>query len=95
MGKPAARVGDQHTCPAYCGPVPHIGGPVMVGIPTALIANMPAATLGSTATCTCATDVVIQGSPTVLVGGKPLARMGDAMAHGGKLVVGSPTVLVG
>lgn len=96
MGKPAARMGDMHVCPAVNpGPVPHVGGPIVVGLPTVLIANMPAATLGSTAICVGPPDTVAQGSPTVLIGGKPAARMGDSCAHGGKIVVGAPTVLIG
>ncbi|MFD2312555.1 PAAR domain-containing protein [Microbulbifer halophilus] len=35
------------------------------------------------------------GSTTVLLQGKPAARMGDSTAHGGKIVVGCPTVLIG
>ena len=31
----------------------------------------------------------------VLIGGKPAARMGDSTVHGGKIVVGMPTVLIG
>jgi uncharacterized Zn-binding protein involved in type VI secretion len=31
----------------------------------------------------------------VLIGGKPAARMGDNTAHGGVVVVGCPTVLIG
>jgi uncharacterized Zn-binding protein involved in type VI secretion len=40
-------------------------------------------------------DAVVMGSPTVLVGGRPLARMMDPTAHGGMIVVGAPTVIVG
>ena len=29
MGQPAARVGDNHVCPAMNGPQPHVGGPVL------------------------------------------------------------------
>lgn len=96
MGKPAARMGDMHVCPATNpGPVPHVGGPISVGVPTVLLANMPAATLGSMAVCVGPPDSVAQGSPTVLIGGKPAARMGDSCGHGGKIVVGCPTVLIG
>jgi uncharacterized Zn-binding protein involved in type VI secretion len=35
------------------------------------------------------------GSATVLMGGRPAARMGDMTAHGGSIVIGAPTVLVG
>ena len=32
---------------------------------------------------------------TVMIGGKPAARMGDSTAHGGTIVMGCPTVLIG
>jgi hypothetical protein len=30
-----------------------------------------------------------------MIGGKPAARMGDSTAHGGSIVLGCPTVLIG
>lgn len=54
---PAARVGDFHTCPMVTplpGPVPplpHVGGPIVVGIPTVLLGGMPAARTTSSALC--------------------------------------------
>jgi uncharacterized Zn-binding protein involved in type VI secretion len=47
--------------------------------------------------CTCVgpPDVIAMGSVTVLVGGMPQARIGDTCAHGGTIVAGAPTVLVG
>lgn len=84
-----------HVCPATNpGPSPHVGGPIVSGVPTVLVANVPVATLGSTAVCCGPTDTVVQGSPTVLVGGKPAVRMGDSCAHGGKVVAGSPMLLI-
>lgn len=35
------------------------------------------------------------GSSTVLVDGLPAARMGDQTAHGGVIVAGCPTVMMG
>jgi uncharacterized Zn-binding protein involved in type VI secretion len=35
------------------------------------------------------------GSATVLIGGMPAARMGDMTAHGGTIVIGFPTVIIG
>lgn len=95
-GRPAARVTDMHTCPASSGPVPHVGGAVLsTPTPTVLADGLPLAGAGSLAGCVGALGVVITGSATVLVGGQPAARMGDAMAHGGVLVSGTATVLVG
>ncbi len=47
--------------------------------------------------CTCVgpPDAIIQGSMSVLIGGMPAARMGDMTAHGGRVVIGCPTVLIG
>jgi uncharacterized Zn-binding protein involved in type VI secretion len=39
--------------------------------------------------------IVGPGCPTVLIGGKPAARMGDTTAHGGLIAVGLPTVMIG
>lgn len=92
----AARVGDMHTCPLVTGTVPHVGGPVMpAGVTTVLIGGMPAATVGDICTCTGPPDTIIVGSATVLIGGKPAARMGDSTAHGGVIVAGAPTVMIG
>ena len=35
------------------------------------------------------------GIATVLIGGKPAARLGDSTAHGGSIIVGEFTVLIG
>jgi hypothetical protein len=37
----------------------------------------------------------MSGAPTVLIGGKPAARMSDTTAHGGIIVLGCMTVLIG
>jgi uncharacterized Zn-binding protein involved in type VI secretion len=60
-----------------------------------LIGGMPAARVGDMATCVGPPDVIIQGSFTVLIGGQPAARMGDMTAHGGVIVLGDFTVLIG
>jgi uncharacterized Zn-binding protein involved in type VI secretion len=93
----AARVGDMHTCLMQNpGPVPHVGGPILPpGCPTVLIGGMPAACAGDMATCTGPPDSIAMGSATVLIGGKPAARMGDSTAHGGSIVLGCATVMIG
>ena len=92
----AARVGDMHVCPMSTGPVPHVGGPINPpGEPTVLIGGVPAARVGDMCTCVGPPDVIAAGSGTVLIGGMPAARMGDSTAHGGSIVVGCPTVLIG
>jgi uncharacterized Zn-binding protein involved in type VI secretion len=77
-------------------PIPHVGGPILPpGAPTVLIGGMPAARMGDMATCTGPPDTIAIGSTTVMIGGKPAARMGDMTAHGGNIVVGCFTVLIG
>lgn len=96
MGLPAARVSDMHVCPMMNGSIPHVGGPILPpGEPTVLIGGLPAAKVGDMATCTGPPDTIAMGSATVLIGGKPAARMGDSTTHGGVIVAGLPTVLIG
>jgi len=40
-------------------------------------------------------DAIAMGSMTVMIGKKPAARMGDTCAHGGSIVAGCPTVMIG
>ena len=78
------------------GIVPHVGGPIIgPGVPTVLIGNLPAAVLGDNVTCVGPPATIIKGSATVQIGGKPAARMGDNTAHGGVIVMGMPTVMIG
>jgi uncharacterized Zn-binding protein involved in type VI secretion len=96
MGQPAARLTDMHVCPMVTGIVPHVGGPIAApGAPTCLIQGLPAARVGDMAVCVGPPDVVALGSFTVLIGGQPAARMGDLTGHGGTIVLGCPTVLIG
>ena len=96
---PAARVGDMHVCPMVTPgipPIPHVGGPVMPpGKPTVLIGKMPAATVTNMCTCVGPPDFIVKGSTGVFIGKLPAARMGDTTAHGGSILIGCPTVLIG
>jgi uncharacterized Zn-binding protein involved in type VI secretion len=60
-----------------------------------MICSMPATRAGDTVVCTGPPDVIIMGSTTVMIGGQPAARMGDPTAHGGAVVLGCPTVMIG
>ncbi len=84
---PAARITDPHQCPLTTpvGPVPvmHVGGPILPpGAVTVLIGGLPAATVGTLALCAVPLppDMVVKGSMT---------------AHGGTIVTGYPTVMIG
>jgi uncharacterized Zn-binding protein involved in type VI secretion len=96
MGLPAARLTDMHVCPMVTGVVPHVGGPISgPGCPTVLIGTLPAARVGDMMVCVGPPDTIAMGSPTVLIGSMPAARMSDQAAHGGTIVMGCFTVLVG
>lgn len=95
MGKPASTLGHMHVCPKVTGTVPHVGGPIVVGSANVLIGNMPAARQGDMLVCVGPPDSINSGSGTVKINGKPAARMGDSTSHGGKIVLGNPTVLIG
>ena len=96
MGQPAARASDMHVCPMVTGIVPHVGGPILPPCCiTVLTGSLPQARVSDMAVCVGPPDVIALGSFTVLVGSLPAARMGDMTAHGGAIVLGLPTVLIG
>ena len=93
---PAARVTDMHVCPMVTGVVPHVGGPILPPCcPTVLIGGLPAARVTDMATCVGPPDVIVKGSATVLICKMPAARIGDNTAHGGVIIVGFPSVIIG
>ena len=90
---PAARVTDQTTHPGF------VAGP---GVPTVLIAGLPAAVVGDLHTCLMPplagphpTAPFPRGSMTVLIGGRPALRMGDISACGAVIITGAFTVILG
>lgn len=94
MPKPAARMNDHHVCPVGG----HVGGPVtQPGDPTVLIGNAAAARYSDLALCvgTAEPDALSMGSPTVVIGKLLAGRMGETTEHGGTVVIGFPTVLIG
>ncbi len=95
MGMPAGRLTDNHVCPMVTGVVPHVGGPVTLFCPTVMVCSMLTSRLTDMAVCVGPPDLVAKGSATVLIGSMPAARLLDNCAHGGMIVVGAPTVLIG
>jgi uncharacterized Zn-binding protein involved in type VI secretion len=77
-------------------PIPHVGGPIIgPGCPTVLICGLPAAKVGDMLVCVGPPDTIVKGSDTVKIMGMPAARMGDKTTHGGVIVLGALTVMVG
>lgn len=96
MGMPAARVTDMHVCPMITVLVPHVGGPILPPCaPTVLTGFLPQARVTDMCVCVGPPDVIVTGAWTVLVSGLPAARIGDMTVHGGAIVAGLPTVLIG
>ena len=93
----AARLNDMHVCPMSTpGGTPHVGGPILPGgNTTVLIGGQPASCVGDMCTCAGPPDSITTGSATVMIMNKPAARMGDSTAHGGTIVIGFPTVIIG
>ncbi len=94
MSFPAARVGDTTaTGDAITGP----------GVPTVLIAGMPASVMGDMVSGAACTGSIVMGSPTVLIGGRPAARVTSQVAGANPVTgvpvstvvaMGAPTVLI-
>ena len=96
MGMPAARVLDMHVCPMLTVLVPHVGGPILPPCaPTVLTGIFPQARVTDMLVCVGPPDIIVLGSFTVLVECQPAARMTDMTAHGGTIILGCPTVLIG
>lgn len=93
---PAARISDMHTCPKVePGPVPHVGGPIITGSSNVIIGFMPAARVTDKAICVPAVDSIKSGSSNVIITNQEAARIGDPTNHGGVIVTGCPTVIIG
>jgi uncharacterized Zn-binding protein involved in type VI secretion len=92
----AARLTDMHVCPMVTALVPHVGGPISGPCsPNVMVGFLPAARVTDMLVCVGPPDVIAQGSSTVMINGLPAARMGDLTAHGGSIVIGCPTVMIG
>lgn len=94
---PAARILDMVACPMFTGPAPHVAAPILLNFSTnTLIGMLPAAKLFSQALCQGAIpNPIIKGSSGVMINSLPAARMGDNAAHGGAIIIGCPTVIIG
>ena len=92
---PAARLSDMHVCPMFTGPVPHVGGPIILGCMTVLTMKLPQAQVTNMCVCVGPPDMIAMGSATVLAGKLPAARLGDSSGHGGVVLGMGMTVMIG
>ncbi|WP_376100113.1 PAAR domain-containing protein [Roseomonas sp. CCTCC AB2023176] len=80
----------------FTGLVPHVGGPISGPCaPTVLIGSLPSARISDMCVCVGPPDAILTGCRSVIIGGMPAARIGDSTVHGGVIVLGLPTVLIG
>ena len=99
LGDKSQAPSDAHGCPACPHPVI---GPAMTGSPDVLVNSRPALRVGDTgihAAC-CGPNIwtAAKGCDTVIINGMSAHRKDDQDTHcggGGKLVEGSPDVIVG
>ena len=94
---PVGTVGTSMTvCPMVTGVVPHVGGPIIgPGSSTVLTPLGPVSLLGDLTTCVGPPGVIVLGSMTVLIEGRPVTLVGTSLtAHGGTVVgPGAVTIL--
>lgn len=86
-GKPAARLGDAVACPK-CGTTALSQGSADVAFD-----GLPAATLGHACGCSAVLSAAVV--PTVLINGRPAAVLGSLTSHGGVVIGGSGSVIIG
>src|SRR5579875_2982932 len=93
---PAARITDNHLCPAANGPVPHVGGPIAppcsLNVQTNSLAQARAT---DRAMCVGPPDFIVTGSGTVTINDMMAARQTDHTMHGGAIAIGSVNVEIG
>ncbi|KTT12625.1 hypothetical protein NS2R_07860 [Pseudomonas oryzihabitans] len=86
-GKPAARLGDAVACPK-CGTTALVQGSSNV-----FFDGLPAATLGHA--CGCGATLSGAVIPNVFINGQPAAVLGSVSSHGGVVIGGSGSVIIG
>ena len=92
-GAAVAVMGSSHSCPKHhASGKAHKGGPVLQGSPNVFINGLAVARCGDMVKCDDAKDIINQGHANFYVNGKPVACMGHASSHGGKLTSGSALV---
>ena len=88
-----------HLCPMVTPgvpPIPNVGGPIIGPCAeTVLVGFLLAARVTDEALCVGPIDVIVKGSTSVLICDLPAARIMDTTVHGGVIVMGCFTVLVG
>lgn len=96
--KPAARVGDPHTCTTPT-PAPHVGGPVQPPCSSLMLTDgRPQARASDRLTCAVPPpNFIVTGSGSCLIDGLPAARATDKTMHPppGSIVTGSTNLLIG
>jgi uncharacterized Zn-binding protein involved in type VI secretion len=87
---PAARKTDLCDCPKCSG------GEIIEGSSSISFEGQPAALVGHAVDCADGPSYIGSGSPSVMIDGKAVARVGDSTCHHGKIKPpGAPSVIIG
>lgn len=89
MGKPAARLTDQTSCPV----TGHGTNPIANASPDVFFDSLAAARLGDQSQC--GSPISSAVSSTVMINGKPAAMLDSVGSHGNKVITASDTVIIG
>ncbi len=93
---PAARIGDNHTCPITTLFTAHVGGIILPPCAFEVLINRRAAArVQDNALCFGPPDTISNGSRGVFIGHKKAARSGDPTVHQGVITKGSDDVFIG
>jgi uncharacterized Zn-binding protein involved in type VI secretion len=78
-------------------PVAHVGGIIQgPGVNSVSIGRLPAATEGTTCACGLGpTNRIVAGSRSVVIDRHAAARVGDPTSHGGSILAGCSSVIIG
>lgn len=78
-------------------PVAHVGGIIQgPGATSVSIGYLPAATQGTTCACGLGPpNRIVTGSRSIVIGRQAAARVGDPTSHGGTILSGCNSVIIG
>ena len=95
MGKPAGRLGDNHTGHGCFAPTKCVIGSNNVIINKKLAMRQGDMFVPHCCGPSCHTPYLAKGSSTVIINGKQAGRLGDPTTCGASVMVGSGNVIIG
>ncbi len=87
MAKPAATLGDMHSCPIKG----HGTTPIVSGSGSLTVNGKPTACVGDTTGCGA---TIIEGAPNAMANGQLVAFLGSKTSHGGTIISGDSSLML-